>query len=105
MKQMKIIHQNGYTVDELGLYRHTVYKNVVDCAKALVSAMKQFEITPEAPGTLEYGEYMAEYTVDPDPNSPLEPKVADAITAIWKDPCIPKIFEHSSEFYLMDSAS
>lgn len=105
VKQMKIIHQNGYTADELALYRHTVYKNLVDCAKALIAAMKQFEIAPENPGTVEQCEYMNEYSVDPDPNSPLSPKVADAINAIWKDPCVPKIFEHSSEFYLMDSAS
>lgn len=105
VKQMKIIHQNGYTEDELALYRHTVYKNLVDCAKALISAMKQFDISPETPGNEEHCEYMTEYTVDPDPNSPLEPRLAQAITAIWHDPCIPNILAHSSEFYLMDSAS
>lgn len=102
---MKIIHQNGYTADELALYRHTVYKNLVDCAKALVTAMEQFEVTPEGPETAEACSFMMEYTVDPDPNIQLDQQVATSITAIWKDPCIPKIFEHSSEFYLMDSAS
>jgi guanine nucleotide-binding protein G(i) subunit alpha len=48
VKQMKIIHQNGYTVDELAMYRLTIYKNLVDCAKALVNAMQQFEISPES---------------------------------------------------------
>lgn len=47
VKQMKIIHQNGYTVDELAMYRLTIYKNLVDCAKALVSALRQFDIHPE----------------------------------------------------------
>lgn len=46
VKQMKIIHQNGYTVEELAQYRLTVYKNLVDCAKALIDAMRQFEIEP-----------------------------------------------------------
>lgn len=49
VKQMKIIHQNGYTVEELAMYRLTIYKNLVDCAKALVSALRQFDITPEDP--------------------------------------------------------
>ena len=46
VKQMKIIHQNGYTVDELAMYRLTIYKNLVDCAKALVMALQKFEIEP-----------------------------------------------------------
>ncbi|KAK3708046.1 Guanine nucleotide-binding protein alpha-2 subunit [Vermiconidia calcicola] len=104
VKQMKIIHQNGYTVDELALYRHTIYKNVIDCAKALIGAMRQFEVEVENPENKENSEYIMEYAVDPDPQKALEPKVGDAITAIWNDPCVPKIFDHSSEFYLMDSA-
>lgn len=46
VKQMKIIHQNGYTIDELAMYRLTVYKNLVDCAKALVVALEKFDIEP-----------------------------------------------------------
>ena len=104
VKQMKIIHQNGYTQDELMLYRHTIYKNVIDCAKALIGAMRQFEIEVENPENKENCEYIIEYAVDPDPQQVLETKVGEAITAVWNDPCIPKVFDHSSEFYLMDSA-
>lgn len=101
---MKIIHQNGYTVDELGLYRHTVYKNLVDCAKALVSAMQQFEIAPQNASNPEYINFITEYSLDPDPEATIDPKIADAITSVWKDPAMPSVFEHSTEFYLMDSA-
>ena len=101
---MKIIHQNSYTVDELALYRHTIYKNVIDCAKALIGAMRQFEIEPENSENNANCEYIMEYAVDPDPQKALDEKVGDAITAIWNDPCISKVFDHSSEFYLMDSA-
>ncbi|KAL9077946.1 MAG: hypothetical protein Q9157_003128 [Trypethelium eluteriae] len=99
VKQMKIIHQNGYTVDELAMYRLTVYKNVVDCAKALIAAMRQFDILPEAPGTQEYCDYLMEYSVDPDPHSALDVRVGQAVTALWKDPSIPKILDHSSDFF------
>jgi len=104
VKQMKIIHQNGYSQDELALYRHTIYKNVIDCAKALIGAMRQFQIELENQENSQNCDYIMEYAVDPDPHQPLEPKVGDAITAIWNDPCISKVFDHSSEFYLMDSA-
>ncbi|KAF2719280.1 G-protein alpha subunit [Polychaeton citri CBS 116435] len=104
VKQMKIIHQNGYTQDELAFYRHTIYKNLVDCAKALVSAIRQFDIEVEQAENNEYCDYLSEYSVDPDPQTALDPRISEAITSLWKDPCVPKVFEHQSEFYLMDSA-
>ena len=101
---MKIIHQNGYTVDELALYRLTIYKNVVDCSKALISAMRQFEIVPENDLVHEYADYLLSYQVDPDPHKPLDPEVGIAVVTIWKDPSILQVMDHQSEFYLMDSA-
>jgi len=44
------------------------------------------------------------FQVDPDPNTPLDPKLASAVVSLWKDPCIPKVMAHQNEFYLMDSA-
>ena len=104
VKQMKIIHQNGYTRDELALYRLTIYKNVLDCAKALIGAMRQFDIEPADPENIVNSDYLLEYNVDPDPHIPLDPRVGAAVVAIWKDRSIPDIMEHQSEFYLMDSA-
>lgn len=104
VKQMKIIHQNGYTQDELALYRLTIYKNLVDCMKALTSAMIQFGIVPRDPKVRALVEYIDEYNVDPDPHTPLDPKAAEAVELIWHDDAIPRVMEHQSEFYLMDSA-
>lgn len=101
---MKIIHQGGYPREELILYRLTIYKNVLDCAKALIGAMRQFDVTPEDPANVAYCDYLLEYNVDPDPHSALDAKVGEAIMSLWSDACIAKVMEHSSEFYLMDSA-
>ena len=101
---MKIIHQNGYTVDELALYRLTIYKNVIDCAKALIGAMRQFDIDPTDPANEEEAEYLLSYQVDPDPHRPLDLRVGTAVVSIWKDASIASVMEHQSEFYLMDSA-
>jgi guanine nucleotide-binding protein G(i) subunit alpha len=101
---MKIIHQNGYTVDELALYRLTIYKNLIDCSKALIGAMRQFEIDPTEELNKEYCDYLLEYVVDPDPNTPLDPKVGTAVESLWKDGSIEPLMERQSEFYLMDSA-
>ena len=101
---MKIIHQNGYTVDELALYRLTIYKNLIDCARALIGAMRQFNIEPSDPTNVEYCDYLMEYQVDPDPHTPLSTKVGEAVTSLWADASIEALMERQSEFYLMDSA-
>jgi guanine nucleotide-binding protein subunit alpha len=104
VKQMKIIHQNGYTVEELSMYRVTVYKNLIECAKALVGAMDDLEIHPTSQKVRDHAQYLMDYTIDPDPNVPIDPRIGEAITHVWNDPCIPPILEHQNEFYLMDSA-
>lgn len=44
---MRIIYQGGYSADELASYRLFIYKNLVDCAKALVAALRKFNIEPD----------------------------------------------------------
>ena len=104
VKQMKIIHQNGYTVEELSLYRLTIYKNLVDCAKALISAMQQFDVEPADHRVVDSCEYLMDYQVDPDPQKPLDQEVGRAVIALCNDPSFAQTMEHQSEFYLMDSA-
>jgi guanine nucleotide-binding protein G(i) subunit alpha len=103
VKQMKIIHQSGYTVEELSMYRMTIYKNLVDCAKALIGAMRQFDIEPEDPINGEYCDFLVEYQVVTEPPT-LNPEVGEAVQSLWKDPSMVTLMERQSEFYLMDSA-
>jgi guanine nucleotide-binding protein subunit alpha len=104
VKQMKIIHQNGYTNDELALYRLTIYKNLIDCAKTLVGAMRQFGIEPTSPANVEYSDFLMGFVLGPDPQTPLDMKVGLAVTNLWADGSIEALMERQSEFYMMDSA-
>ena len=49
VKQMKIIHQNGYTRDELLVFRLVVYDNLIESAQAIVKQMRKMGIDPEVP--------------------------------------------------------
>jgi hypothetical protein len=49
VKQMKIIHQNGFSREELLTYRMTVYRNLVDSAQAIVLALRKIAIDCETP--------------------------------------------------------
>ena len=118
IKQMKIIHQDGFSDLELADYRPVVYKNVLESAQQVVIYMKKTGLE-----CVEYStrvcfsfpcpfhriwilywktlaEMVLEYRLDMQSGSPYFPtEIAEAINRLWKDPIIPKIMEHSSDFY------
>ena len=103
---MKIIHQNGYTPAELKSYRLTVYRNLLESAQAIVLAMRKIGVDPVLPANRVHADAILDYKVDGStPGWTFSEDVALAIHNLWLDPIIPKIMDHSSEFYLMDSAS
>lgn len=101
---MKIIHLKGYSEDELYNYRPTVFKNLLECAKAVIHAMRQFDIEPQVEGNKANCEYLLQYVVDTGPQAQIDPKVGDAVSAIWQDPARHQLMDRQTEFYLMDSA-
>lgn len=105
VKQMKIIHQNGYTATELAAYRQTVYRNLLESAQAIVLAMRKIGVDPVLASNRENADRILDYKVDSTSGWSFSEDVANAIHHLWQDPIIPKIMDHSSEFYLMDSAS
>uniref|UniRef100_A0A060T1L1 Guanine nucleotide-binding protein alpha-2 subunit n=1 Tax=Blastobotrys adeninivorans TaxID=409370 RepID=A0A060T1L1_BLAAD len=111
LKQMKIIHQNGYSQEELLMYKTTVYKNLMDCAKAIVEALDTFNLSVAEPQdnaaavSKEELEYLMSYTIQPDPDTILDARVPQIITNLWAHPVVKKMFvENRSQFYIMDSA-
>ncbi|KAK3319258.1 guanine nucleotide-binding protein alpha-3 subunit [Apodospora peruviana] len=104
VKQMKIIHLRGYSEEELKNYRPTVFKNLIECAKAVINAMHQFDIEPEIDENRAYCDFLLDYTVESGPQAHIDPKVGVAVQAIWNDPAKEQLMERQTEFYLMDSA-
>ncbi|KAG0194783.1 Guanine nucleotide-binding protein alpha-2 subunit [Apophysomyces sp. BC1034] len=106
VKQMKIIHQNGYTNDELYGWRATVYKNVVDSARALVAAIRQFDYAFEDSVNNNYAQRIMNCHVGGNPNRPLDFGLVDAIDHVWQDGVVTRLLENEAgKFYLMDSAA
>ncbi|KDQ56210.1 hypothetical protein JAAARDRAFT_132809 [Jaapia argillacea MUCL 33604] len=105
VKQMKIIHQGGFSKDELMAFRPIIYKNMLDSAQAIVLAMRKFEVDCVVPGNRPNADRILDYTTEPTINFIFSSEISDAIHQLWKDPIIPKVMDRRSEFYLMDSAS
>ncbi|EFX04721.1 guanine nucleotide-binding protein alpha-3 subunit [Grosmannia clavigera kw1407] len=104
VKQMKIIHLKGYSEDELYSYRATVFKNLLECAKSVINAMREFNIEPQTENIQAYCVFLLDYSIESGPQPHIDPKVGDAVRAIWDDPVREQLMERQTEFYLMDSA-
>ncbi|CEP11440.1 hypothetical protein [Parasitella parasitica] len=100
-KQMKIIHQNGYTNEELLNWRVTVYRNLIHSAQAIVKALHQFEYELQS----EKVEYEAQRIIEYRLEENIDPSFIDAVISVWRDPAVTLLLDNNStEFYLMDSA-
>lgn len=121
---MKIIYQGGFSPTELAEYRPVVYTNVLDSAQRVITYMKKIGLRyTEYSNRVCYGfspffhiwlpwkelaEIVLEYQLDTHSGNPpyFPTEIAEAIHWLWKDPATHKTMdEHSSDFYLMDSAA
>ncbi len=105
MKQMKIIHQNGFSREELLEYRLPVYQNVVESVQAIGNAMRKLCVDPTLPVNRVHADKILGYKIEASPNFIFSEEISLAIHNLWQDPIIPKVMDHLIEFCLMDSAS
>ncbi|KAF8562425.1 hypothetical protein P879_11046 [Paragonimus westermani] len=103
VKQMKIIHQNGYSKEECMKYRSVVFNNTMQSMVAIVRAMEHLGIcyaneerTSDAMLVLSYA------NTDLDD---LPPNLSVALRRLWCDPGVQTAISRSREFQLNDSAS
>ncbi|KAK9453213.1 guanine nucleotide binding protein, alpha subunit [Dipodascopsis uninucleata] len=104
VRQMKIIHQNGYTHDELALYRRHIYKNLLESIKGLLDGMSQLNLSLVKEENKAYVLFLNDVQLDMDPKVKLDPEVTVAISSVYNDPIMEEVRERQTEFYLMDSA-
>ncbi|KDQ56215.1 hypothetical protein JAAARDRAFT_305437 [Jaapia argillacea MUCL 33604] len=107
VKQMKILHQGGFTDDELLAFRHTIYRNLLDSAQAIVEEMRTSGVECEVEATRPKIDLIAGHSVpvSDDEDYTFPPEIAQAIYDLWKDPIIPSIMERANQFYIMDNAA
>jgi GTPase SAR1 family protein len=102
VKQMKIIHENGFSTEECLACRELIYGNVVYSMQSIVANLGtlKIEVSPE----LE--EYAKRLHVR---GKPVEIKglpehIADAISVLWASKPVQEAYQRSKEFQLNDSA-
>lgn len=103
LKQMKLIHEGGYSRDERESFKEIIFSNTVQSMRVILEAMESLELPLD--------DQRAEYHVQTIFMQPqqiegdnLPPEVGSAIEALWKDAGVQACFKRSREYQLNDSA-
>lgn len=103
LKQMKLIHEGGYSRDERESFKEIIFSNTVQSMRVILEAMESLEL-PLEDQRMEYHVqtiFMQPAQIEGDV---LPPEVGSAIEALWKDRGVQECFKRSREYQLNDSA-
>uniref|UniRef100_A0A7E4V171 Guanine nucleotide-binding protein G(I) subunit alpha n=1 Tax=Panagrellus redivivus TaxID=6233 RepID=A0A7E4V171_PANRE len=107
VKQMKIIHETGYSDEERKAYRPVVYSNTIQSMMAIIRAMGQLKIEFRNPSTSDDARQfflLAQSTDEDLIEGELPPELAAVMKRLWNDPGTQDCFTRSREYQLNDSA-
>ncbi|KAL5502252.1 hypothetical protein EMCRGX_G008997 [Ephydatia muelleri] len=104
VKQMKIIHGDGYSSEELDTFKHVVYKNLVASMTAIVRNMERLGISFSDPSNSVHADTLQALDSNQD-FSTMPPKLAEAIKQLWSDEGVKACFKRAYEYQIEDSAS
>ncbi|XP_007459499.1 PREDICTED: guanine nucleotide-binding protein G(o) subunit alpha isoform X3 [Lipotes vexillifer] len=103
VKQMKIIHEDGFSGEDVKQYKPVVYSNTIQSLAAIVRAMDTLGI--------EYGDKERKergrqcwVTCGSRWEGPFSPELLSAMMRLWGDSGIQECFNRSREYQLNDSA-
>ena len=103
LKQMKLIHEGGYSRDERESFKEIIFSNTVQSMRVILEAMESLEL----PLNDERAQYHVQ-TIFMQPaqieGDSLPPEVGNAIAVLWKDSGVQQCFARSREYQLNDSA-
>eukprot|EP00727_Mastigamoeba_balamuthi_P007997 m51a1_g3818 putative guanine nucleotide-binding protein g subunit alpha-3 (359) ;mRNA; r:275995-277471 len=102
-KQMKILHRNGYTQEEVLRFKGVIFHNTVMAMRTLCEACAELQIPVDAPNK-ERHEWFLQSSDIQFFEGDLTPRIVDDIKALWGDSGIQAAYLRSAEFQLPDSA-
>uniref|UniRef100_A0AAY5ECT3 Guanine nucleotide-binding protein G(i) subunit alpha-2 n=2 Tax=Electrophorus electricus TaxID=8005 RepID=A0AAY5ECT3_ELEEL len=105
VKQMKIIHEDGYSEDECKQYRAVVYSNTIQSIMAIIKAMGNLKINYEDPTRVDDARQLFALAGTAEEQGVLPEDLSNAITRLWADGGVQSCFIRSREYQLNDSAA
>uniref|UniRef100_A0A1B6C3R0 Guanine nucleotide-binding protein G(I) subunit alpha n=1 Tax=Clastoptera arizonana TaxID=38151 RepID=A0A1B6C3R0_9HEMI len=104
VKQMKIIHETGYSKEECEQYRPVVYSNTIQSLMTIIRAMGQLKIDFADPSKADHARQFFTLASAAEEGE-LTPELVMLMKKLWQDPGVEFCFSRSREYQLNDSAA
>ncbi|CAO3594054.1 unnamed protein product [Absidia cylindrospora] len=101
LKQMKLIHDGGFTVEERESFKEVIFSNTMQSMRVTLEAMISLNIPFQNDGNEVHQRLILEAHPQVDY---LAHELVEAISALWDDPAVKGCVDRSNEFQLNDSA-
>ncbi|KXS08923.1 guanine nucleotide binding protein, alpha subunit, partial [Gonapodya prolifera JEL478] len=103
LKQMKLIHDNGYSNDEREAFKEIIFSNTIQSMRVILEAMDHLGIKLEKEDSKKHREVLM--ALPPQIEADVFPQdAAVAVKALWEDAGVKACFDRSREYQLNDSA-
>ncbi|ODM92160.1 Guanine nucleotide-binding protein G(i) subunit alpha [Orchesella cincta] len=104
VKQMKIIHERGYNLEECTQYKPVVFSNTIQSLMAIIRAMSQLRISFADESNIETAKtfFTAASSCE---EGELSVELAQPMKRLWQDGGVQCCFSRSREYQLNDSAA
>jgi len=103
VKQMKIIHENGYSAEDCQQYRAVVYSNTLQSMIAIVKAMGALKISFSDPSRADDARQLFALAATLE-DGEMTRELGDCMKKLWEDKGVQTCFSRSREYQLNDSA-
>ncbi|EMP28471.1 Guanine nucleotide-binding protein G(k) subunit alpha [Chelonia mydas] len=104
VKQMKIIHEDGYSEEECKQYKVVVYSNTIQSIIAIIRAMGRLKIDFGEVARADDARQLFVLAGSAE-EGVMTPELAGVIKRLWRDAGVQACFSRSREYQLNDSAS
>ncbi|OMJ27845.1 Guanine nucleotide-binding protein subunit alpha [Smittium culicis] len=103
IKQMKLIHDGGYSIEEKVSFKEIIFSNTIQSIHVLLEAMSNLEIDLDNPELQSLVDTIIDKPSQID-DEIFPPEVYRAIKLLWNDRGVQECFSRSNEYQLNDSA-
>ena len=104
VKQMKIIHESGYSSDECLQYRPLVYSNTMQSMLAIIRAMETLRIEYNDPERSADAQKLFAFEEPVEDEGEFSADLVGIMERLWADGGIQESFQRAREYQLNDSA-
>lgn len=103
-KQIKIIHEQGFSTDETDQYKPIIFSNTIQSLHAIVSSMDRLKIRYSNEARMKDAELLKQVVSEQRESEPINTKLAEGMQRLWADEMVQYCYRRAREYQLNDSA-